>query len=168
MGFSTQQTNLIKAEILNDPTLSSQGNDGDALNFIADALNSPSSPAFWVWRTSVSRSDIYNSNPQPENSNWNWTTYKTQAVAEQNAWTQIFMGDQANFSQPNVRAGVAAIFTGNAPANAQQAHCLAVGRRQATRLEKILASGTGTTGAPATMGFEGSITPTQVDACRRS
>lgn len=138
----------------------------DDANFaIAAWYNGVAAPDFWVWRTNVSREEIYNST-SPDATTWNWTTYKNQAVAEQNAWVQMFMGDRANFSQPNLRAGIAAIFTGSAQANAQRDHCLAMGRRKATRAEKLLATGTGSSGTPATMGFEGNLSFGQVSQAR--
>jgi hypothetical protein len=110
---------------------------------------------------------IYNST-SPDATTWSWTTYKAQSVTEQNAWVQMFMGDQADFSKANLRAGVAAIFTGSAQANAQQAHVLAMGRRLAKRVEKALASGTGSTASPAVMSFEGTIGFQDVEAARAS
>lgn len=132
--------------------INSLPNDQDANTAIAGWYNLATDPAFWVWRSRVSRSDVYNttSDLSPA-THWNWTTYKNQSVTEQNAWTQMFMGDQADFSKPNLRAGIAAIFTGSAQANAQRDHCLAVGRRAATRAEKLLAAGAGTAASPATL-----------------
>lgn len=103
---------------------------------IADFYNAATSPVYWVWRTSVARADIYNSTG-PSGSVWDWTTYKNQSATEQNAWVQMFMGDVANFSLVNLRAGIGKIFTGSAGANAQRDHCLAVGRRAATRIERL-------------------------------
>jgi len=113
----------------------------------------------------VTREEIYNST-SPDATTWNWTTYKNQSATEQNAWTQMFMGDRANFAQANLRAGIAAIFTGSAQANAQRDHCLAMGRRKATIAEKLFSSGTGSSTTPATMGFEGNLTFGQVGQAR--
>lgn len=166
MPLTAAQKTLLKTAILADPGVSQLYLDGNTSG-VADYLNVTASPAFWVWRTDVSRQDVYTAqNDLPvsgaQTGFWSWTTYKNQAATEQNAWTQMFMGDLANFSRQNVRDGVASIFTGSAAANAQRDHCLAVGRRLATRAEKILASGTGSTATPAVMGFEGAITPTDV------
>lgn len=127
---------------------------------VAAFYNAAAAPAFWVWRTAVARADVYNATSDLP-SNWSWATYKAQAVTEQNAWTQMFMGDIADFSQDNLRAGVASIFSGSAPALAQQSHILAIGRRVATRLEKLLAAGAGTTASPAKLGSEGTVTAQQ-------
>jgi hypothetical protein len=78
----------------------------------------------------------------------------------------MFMGDVANFALPNLRAGVAAIFTGSAQQNAQQAHCIAVGRRRSNRGEKLLAAGTGSTASPGTMTFEGQLSSSDIQEAR--
>jgi hypothetical protein len=86
-------------------------------------------------------------------------TLKVDILAtEQNAWTQMFMGDLANFSAQNVRDGISAIFTGSAQANAQRDHCLAIGRRKVNRVERVFATGTGSTATPGAIVFEGSLT----------
>lgn len=134
---------------------------------LADYLNTTAAPAFWVWRTAVSRRDLYTlQNDLPvsgaQTGFWEWNTYKAQSVPEQNAWTQMFMGDEADFSKQNLRDGVGKIFTGSAAANAQRDHCLAIGRAPASRVEKILATGTGSTASPGVMGFQGPLTTTDL------
>ena len=160
--MSTAQLQTLKAAIDGDPTLSAQPMNSDGAFEIARALNLTATPDFWVWRTEVPRSAIYNET-SGDATTWSWTIYKAQAVAEQNAWVQMFMGDRADFSKPNLRAGVTAIFGG---ANANTLHALAIARRKATRAEKILATGTGSTGSPAVMSFEGSLTYPEVEAAR--
>src|SRR4051812_39957110 len=126
MSLSPSAKSTIKAAILADPTLSAKPNNSDGNFEIANAMNAAASPAYWVWRTNVSRSEIYN-NTSDLATAWSWTVYKGQAAVEQNAWTQMFMGDQANFAQVNLRVGVAAIFTAGASVNRD--HALAIGRR---------------------------------------
>lgn len=142
--------------------------NGD-LGGLADLLNTENTvpSAFWVWRPDVSRSDIYTKQNDltvsgSQTGFWSWQTYKGQAIAEQNAWVQMFMGDQADFSASNLRDGIDKIFTGSAAATAQRDHCLAIGRRKATRAEKALAAGTGSTASPATMGFQGAVSFTDL------
>lgn len=156
MALTVAQLTTLKAAILADPILASQPMSSDGATTIAISLNALAVPDYWVWRTAVSRSEIYNLT-SPDGTTWNWTTYKNQGVAEQNAWTQMFMGDVADFSKVNLRNGIGSIFTGSAQANAQTAHCLSMGRRLATRIEKLFAIGTGTPASPAIMTFEGLI-----------
>ena len=132
---------------------------------MADWYNSLASPAFYCWRTNVSRVEIYNTT-SGEGTTWSWTFYKNQAAVEQNAWVQMFMGDQADFSQANLRAGIAVIFTSASAANAT--HALAIGKRQAQRGEKVFASGTGTLATPATFGWQGTISAQDISDALRS
>ena len=161
MPLTAAQTGTLKSDIT---AKSASGQPLNALfaaqnwDGIADYYNTV--VTFYVWRTNVSRAEIYTGNPQPENSFWNWTFYKNQSVTEQNAWTQMFMGDQADFSKANVRSGVLAIFTAGSAVNAT--HAFAVARRQANRVEQLLASGTGTTAAPAVLGFEGMVSGREI------
>lgn len=161
--MNTTQLTILAAHIGANPTWVtglSQGPDVQrttAEAIVAD-LNAPASPGFWVFRTNVTRADIYHSNG-PEGSSWSWTTYKAQTVAEQNAWVQMFMGDQADFSKANFRAGIDAIFSGSGAPATQRTHIHSVGRRLANGIEKLLKIlGTGTTIDPATMSFEGEVT----------
>ena len=162
--LTPQQYATLKAAILADPTLAAQPMTSAGASTIKDALNLAAVPAYFVWRSAVSRAEIYNAT-SAEATTWNWTTYKVQAVPEQNAWTQMFMGDQANFAQANLRTGVAAIFGAG---NAQTAHILAAAKRQATRAEKLFAVGLGTLISPSTMAFEGAVSSDEVQLARES
>lgn len=149
MALTPEQLASLKALIVGNPTFNAYSNTPDGAFDLAALLNTGvTSPAFWIWRTSVSRAQIYNE-VGPDATSWNWTTYKNQGATEQNAWVQMFMGDQADFTQANLRAGIAAIFTGGAAATAQRDHILGVGRRSATHIEKLFATGTGSTASPA-------------------
>lgn len=154
-SLSPAQKVTLKAHVLANQDTATLYTDGN-LTGLADALNATASPSFWVWRTNVTRSELYHGT-SPDGTTWNWTTYKAQSQTEQGAWVQMFMGDQANCALPNLRAGIAAIFTGSAQQNAQRDHCLATCRRLASRIEKLLATGTGSSVSPATMTFEGTL-----------
>lgn len=162
MSLSGAQLITLKAAIVADASFNGIPLTSAGANTIRDAFNAAASPAYVVWRSAVSRSEVYNTT-SAEATTWNWTTYKAQAVAEQNAWTQMFMGDQANMAQANLRAGVAAIFGAG---NAQTTHILAVAKRNTTRAEKLFASGSGTTATPSTMTFEGLLTSDDVQQAR--
>lgn len=146
----------------------------------AAALNQIATPDYYVWRSSVSRSEIYHQT-SPDGTTWNWTTYKNQGVAEQNAWAQMFMGDAGPIGNLNFRQGIGSIFTGSAQANAQRGHCFSAGKRKASVAEKLLAIAVtnppantgnntglarGNIGNPDNLGFEGQIRPSDVSAAR--
>lgn len=154
--LSPAQRATLKTNILATPAALQLYQNGD-LQGLADFYNALAAPAFIVWRTDVTRSQIYHQ-VSAESTSWSWQTYKAQSQGEQGAWTQMFMGDSADFSLPNLRAGVENIF---GAANAQTVHCKAIAKRSARVLEKLLAVGTGSTPTPATMTFEGEIPYTE-------
>lgn len=160
--LTTTQKAIIAADIAAQLDLVGQPD-----TVVAGLYNAPAAPTFWGWRTAVSRSDVYTkqndlATDAQQTGFWRWDVFKAQNATEQTAWIQMFMGDVVNFAAANVRAGIASIFSGSASQAAQQAHCLAIGRRTATRIEKLLATGTGSTASPAVFGFEGNITAQQV------
>lgn len=113
-----------------------------------------------IWRSNVTRAEIYHGTSDPvlaggSSTSWNWATYKNQAVGEQNAWTQMFMGDSADFTLPNMRTAVGAIF---GAANAQTTHTLAIAKRFARRGETYFMSGTATVGTPGVPTWTGLVT----------
>lgn len=163
--LTNAQLETLAADIAADPVFSTLPPGPDSSFFIAEEYGKIATPDYIVWRTDVERGQIYHLT-SPEGTTWSWQTYKAQGVAEQNAWTQMFSADMANFALPNLRAGVSAIFTGSAQANAQAAHCLAIGKRRANRGEKLFAAGAGTLVAPSVMTFEGLLTYQEVEQAR--
>lgn len=153
--MTPEQKATLKTHILANQDTATLYADGN-LDGLANLLNAVAAPNFWVWRTNVTRAELYHGT-SPDGTTWNWTTYKAQSVPEQGAWVQMFMGDQANFALPNLRAGVAAIFSGTGAQAAQRDHCLSMGRRLASRVERVLATGTGTAVSPGTMTYEGVV-----------
>lgn len=155
-------------------------NNADANTAIAGWYNMTASPDYFGWKPSVTRSDVYHTTSL-DGTTWNWTTYKNQSAVEQNAWTQMFMGDSGPIALVNFRQGVASIFTGSAQANAQRDHVFSIGRRLVTNGEKVYATAvvsppantgnnTGTARGSATnpdnLPFTGSITRSDVENAR--
>lgn len=172
MPLTTQQKATVKTWL--DANAVGQSDDAAAL-----LLNAKASPDYWAWRTSVSRSEIYNLISDAPSS-WDWTFYKNQSATEQNAWVQMFMGDQADFSKMNLRGGIGKIFTAGASVNRD--HAFAIGRRTVSVLEKLFVvavtspqSNSGNDGVvgnrgkvtnPDVMGFEGTINAQTVSDIR--
>lgn len=125
---------------------------------IADAYNSLASPTFWVWKTIVTKREIYRGTCL-DGTTWSWTIFKAQSVPEQNSWLEMFAGgDDIDASLANVQTGIGVIF---GPGSAQTAYLKCAGRRPATRLEKLLSDTTGgnvgSTSNPAILTFEGKV-----------
>jgi len=159
------QLQALKADILTNSDLNSQPMNSDGAFEIARRYNLAASPAFSQIIKGRSRrfctliSVIFTTSAITSG------TVVRKAV-RRSPWVQMFMGDQADFSKDNLRAGIAAIFAGSAQANAQRDHCLAAGKRTATRAEKLFATGTGSQASPAKLGFEGELTYSDVEQAR--
>lgn len=152
--LTSAQLQTLKTDILADPALSGQPNTPDGAFAIAAAYSLVAAPDFWVWRTFVADSEIYEAT-SVDATVWSWTIYIARSQAEREAWRQMVnMRGGLNASLANVRTGIADIFSGAGGA-AQRTHLLALGRRKATRVEKLFAAGTGSTASPATMVIEG-------------
>lgn len=155
MILSTQQLQEIKAWLAsNAPGLSDEQS--------ATAINSPTSPDFWVWRTSVTKSELVQSTG-PDGTTFNWTGngFIGRSAGELAAWQELFdASGSVNPALANVRQAFADIFSGAGVAAANRTHLIGVCRRLATKAEKLFAVGTGSAASPATMatGCEGVVT----------
>lgn len=172
MSLTAAQLPALRAAIAADPTLAAIPNTPDSNQTIADAFNAVSSPAFYVWRSSVSEAE-FTGLPGVDVANagaatvWSWTAFIARSVGEQNGWARMFASGTVNPSRANVRQGFADIFSGSAnAAPAQRNHLTVLSKRAATRAEQLYATGTGSYAAPATLGFEGLITYVDVSSAR--
>lgn len=120
------------------------------------ALNSLSSPAHVVWKTSVTRREILQ-------NGFDWTRLDNLAVGKARVWNDIFAGlnefneASLNPSKINVRTGIESVWVGTAADLSVRAAVYVHCKRTATNAEKALATGTGSDAVPATMTFEGEI-----------
>ena len=152
----------------------------DANIDIANWYNQNNNPDYYVWKSTLTRSEVYHQT-SPDGTTWNWQTYTNQSVPEQGAWTQMFMGDAGPIGNVNFRAGVLAIFSGAGAPTTQRNHVFSAGRRLCTRAEKLFAvavvnppantgNNTGNPRGSATnpdnLTFEGKITANEVDVAR--
>jgi len=146
----------LLTDVAADAALAALPHNSDSADAIATAYRATAVPDFWVWRTSVTLKEIYETTTA-DGTSWSSTIYIARSQAERDAWRDVFvvMGT-INASLLNARQGIADIFSG-AGGLAQRTHLLTIGRRRATRIEKLLATGTGSTANPATMQFEGPL-----------
>lgn len=129
---------------------------GLAAYFNADTAN------FIAWRTSVTKEEI------TQDAAFDWTRIDNLSVGKARIWDQMFDNPtrSLNASNSNVRAGIAATWVGSAADLAVQAAVLAKCKRSTTRAERTLATGTGTYVSPATLTFQGSISPAEASLIR--
>jgi hypothetical protein len=169
MALTTAQKTTVKADIEGDVVLNAFPNNSDGAFAIAALYNATASPDHWVWRTLVSKNEM-TSSTSGDGTTFSFPQLIARTVQEQFGWRELFNGTEScNPSLPNVRQGFADVFSGaQAGPTAQRAHLLAMARRKATRIEKLLATGTGSTASPATMGFEGAVSFQDIQDARNS
>lgn len=128
-----------------------------ATGAMAEWFNADASPDYWVWRRELSKREVV-SDVSSDGTSFSWSALIARSSSEQFGWSQIWNSTlTCDPSLLNVRQAFADIFSGGT-GSATRAHLLAMSRRKATKGEKLYASGTGTTAAPALMAFEGDIT----------
>lgn len=157
------QLQTLKAFIANDQNMNGQPNTDGGAQIIADLLNAPASPDFFVWRTNVPVSEIMQ-------NGFDWARVDNLTVGKARIWEWMIQTAQLNPSQLNVRQGVIAVFTtaGDlAMRNAIFGHC----QRKASVIEKLFATGAGTSTTdqgvgPALMAAEGPISYIEVFQAR--
>lgn len=158
MALSTQQLAALAADILADPVLAAEPMNSDGAFAIAAAYNAEASPAFVVWRTNVPAQEIMA-------NGFVWTAVDTLTVGKARIWDWMTRYGTINPSKANVRQGLADCF---GAASAMVTGITPHLKRNATRGEKLFATGTGTTGNPATMAYEGTLSYQDVEAARNS
>jgi hypothetical protein len=155
MALTAQQLTALKADILADATLNALPNNSDGAFAIAAAYKLDASPDFYVWKSSVSI--------QAVGSAFNGTELAGLTTGNQTRLQTIayFFTSGVNPSQVDTRQMFDDIFSGAGGATTR-ANLLALWKRKANRAEKLFATGVGSSGSPATMTFEGSISYTDV------
>lgn len=153
------QLQTLKTDIAADGTLNSQPNNSDGNAVIAAAYNTNALPAFTVWKTNVSLTDIGNK--------FNGSELAGLTTANQTRLQTIaqYSANGVNPSLADRRAFFDDVFSG-AGGNVTRPALLALWKRLASRGEKLYATGTGTDASPATLVVEGLISADEVQAAR--
>ena len=157
MQLTNAQLQTLKAAILADATLNAYPNTADgAFDMARDRLNATASPAFVVWNDAMT----------PEQFDAGLIAGATQIDAlTQGKRDELFMIGARTRDCGNI-AVRAAIDDATGSQNVLKAALVATTKRNALLIEKILATGTGTTASPATLGFSGQVNYNDVQAAR--
>jgi hypothetical protein len=151
---TASQLATLKSYILADPVLSlkTSGPETDYAG-IATAMSAIASPAFIVWKTSVTIDEV-------TQSGLDYSRVDNLTVGKSRIWDWLFASSARaiNCGKVNVRAGIDAVWVGTAADLAVRATVYTLCKRSATVAEKVLASGTGSDASPAVLGFEGGLT----------
>lgn len=149
-SLTLAQKQTVKAHILGDQTLT---NLYTSLNYsgLASALNAAT--AFIVWRTYVSEDEMYDA--------YVWTEMDSLTQARFNALTLLVKPGSINPSKTNIRQGLNDIFAA-AQLSGTKTALTALAKRAATVTEALFTTGTGTSGSPGLLTWEGSIYPQDI------
>lgn len=164
MPLTTAQKQTLKADIIaaSDPAcqaLEAAPTNSDLAFAVAALYNLTASPDYWAWKTSLTKHEAVSAT-SVDGTTFSFPQLIARTVQEQFGWQELWNSTlSCNPSLPNVRQGFADVFSGaQAGPTAQRTHLLAMARRKASRVEKLLKSaGDGSTSTPATMGYEGPL-----------
>lgn len=123
---------------------------------ITQWVNDYASPDWWVYRTSVPVVEVGDAINASELAGL--TALNLQRLQ---AMTGDLSGGTIHAANADRRAGFDSVFSGAGGATTR-ANLAVVWRRKANRFEKQQSTGTGSTGSPATMTWEGSVTTQNV------
>lgn len=146
MALTSAQLATLKANILT--AFPTAPNSDDANFDIAVAYNLPATPVFRVWRTAIPTKEV--------KQNVIWTEFIGRTQGERDAFQFMLQDGFINGADTNIRQGITDIFSGVGGATSRS-NLTALSKRDASRIEKLFAVGTGTDASPATMAFEGPI-----------
>lgn len=158
-ALTPAQALTLKAAINANATWAAYPMSADGYIDLSVVLNEPVAPSFTVWRTNVPTAQVgiaFNSSELSGMTTAN--TNRLGVMAD-------YSGGTFDASRTDVRAGFDSVF-GGAGGALTRAALLITWKRLATGAEKALAAGTGSDAAPATMGYEGSVSPAQVQQAR--
>ena len=155
------QLATLKADILADPALASQPMTSAGAQAIADAYNSAATPTFVVWRKSVQTAEV--------GKTVNYIAVEAMTTANQDRIKTFYQMNPVEFEpRSDIRSFWANTFSGALGGQGQATRDAleALWRRNATRGEKLFATGTGSTVSPGDMTVEGQITGADVQQAR--
>lgn len=162
MPLTNAQYTTLKTDILADPVLSVLAANG-AVGQISAAYNTVVSPPFVVFKSNVTTDEVGKA--------VNYIAVEAMTTANQDRIKTFYQMNPVQFEpRLDIRTFWTNTFSGALGGQGQATRDAleALWRRNATRAEKLFATGTGTTGSPATLTFEGTISDGDVETALRS
>jgi hypothetical protein len=144
MELTNQQKATLKTYIQSQPDLASMFVDGN-LSGVADALNASATPAFWVYRTDIPSSEI--------GKTVNYVAVAAMTTANLQRISDFLRLNASTFNgRDDVKTFLSDTFSGTLGGQGQATRDALdlMLRRQVSRIERVFATGTGSTVAPGT------------------
>ncbi len=152
----------LKADIQGNPTLAALWAAGER-GQVAAHYSQTASPAFYVWRSSISIAEVLDSLVVED-----WTALDNLTVGQDRIWVNLKETGAIKPASEAHRAALTECWKGTAAKVAVRDRILALGKRTATYGEKLFAVGTGTQIDPATMTYENQISMTDCELAMAS
>lgn len=160
-NLTLSQKQTLRAAIEADSALLAlaQANEYSQL---AAALNANASPDFWAWKTRLPKHDLTDK-VSPDATTFDWGTQAGNFIArsqgERDCWRELWNTSlTCDPSNQRVRDAMANIFSGTgAGAVNNRTHFLSMARRLVNRMERVFATGTGSTASPGDFVVEGTL-----------
>lgn len=156
--FTNAQLLVLKNNILTNidsefVTYRNNGQNGK----MADWYNVNATPDYVCWKNKVTQDEIMQ-------NGFDWVQVDNLTAGKARIWEWLFNneGRMINPSKANVRAGIAECWKGTAALLAVQAVVLGHCKRSATRVEKLFATGLGTTASPSDLAIFGPINESDI------
>lgn len=146
MDLTLQQMTALKAAYLLDPAAVALANAVDD-GGLAAWFNAADPGGYVVWRPDVQIGEA--------NAAMVWTEVDTLSVGKARIWEWMRLVNVLDYRQASIRQGINDSFAGLTT----RVQVTNVGKRTATRAEKVLATGSGTSNTPGVMTWYGLIDP---------
>lgn len=141
MPLTSAQLLQLQNYIASVPALANAPAGSDGAFFIAAEMNKPASPAWTIWKTSVSIQLLLQEGLV-------WTEVDNLTVGKARIWDWMSRMGSINPSSPNIRAGLTEAFSQSPLTTANSVPLL---KKTATVAQKLFSTGTGSNGSPATI-----------------
>lgn len=159
-GLSPQQIGTLRVACAADQACAALANAPSPDDGAIAAWMNTDTETFIVWRTSVTRAELM------QDAAFDWTRVDNLSAGKERIWTWMFQEGPINPSKPNVRSGITSTWVGTAADVAVQVAVLAKCKRSATRAQRFLSTGAGTTGNPAVLTWEGQVSQSDASLLR--
>ena len=157
MALTSAQKQTLATFIANNAVWAAMPKNSDTAYYIAEQLNKPESSTYIIWKSAVDVDEIMR-------NGLDWTRVDNLSVGKARIWDGMTRLGTLNPSKANIRAGIDATWVGTSADLAVRAvvytHC----KRQATVVEKLFASGSGTDSSPSVMSIESPISYQDVES----
>jgi len=160
--LTTEEQAILKDYINSDPELAAQPNNNSGNSEIADVLNAVAVPDFVYWRKNVTADETGNAWQGTDIDGMSSLNMQRLQLMLSSSTVGIF-----DMSRDDRRAGFENPFGTNVN-NGSRVAMREAWKGLALEIEKLYATGTGTSADPAILTREGTITPDEIEQARSS